>query len=349
MRNKKKQLVGVVVGSTEEEHDQSVKDGLQVAEKINSSGKFDACVVEVLTDQPWKMHFGTECADMDKMLLRAKIDGKTMKPEVVLLQTRGKLGESGELQSFFDREGIPFSNSGAIQTRNVNNKYETINELRGIGLPVPRSLLFKSFDIPKHEELVERIEKRIGFPCYVKPNTGSRGMGITKVNTSDDLQTAIKTAQKIDDDIFFESAVENGFEVTCTIHDITSDDMLEHLAVTELGVKSENIPEITNGDAPIPNPNDELINEVIKISKLAYRALKLTGLATFDLIIQNNELPVLLEINPVPLVGPNSIVEKQIQSGLSLTWQRNMPKFYDILVDHAIYTFQFIRLGNQHV
>ena len=28
-----------------------------------------------------------------------------------------------------------------------------------------------------------------------------------------------------------------GFEVTCTIHDITSDDMLESLAVTQLGVK----------------------------------------------------------------------------------------------------------------
>ena len=35
-----------------------------------------------------KCIFFLECADVDKMLFRAKIEGKTMKPEVILLQTR---------------------------------------------------------------------------------------------------------------------------------------------------------------------------------------------------------------------------------------------------------------------
>jgi len=341
----KKKLVGVAVGSSEGEHEQSVKEGFQIVEQINDSEKYDACVLEVLQDQPWKMHYGSECADVDKIMFKAKIGGRTMKPEVILIQTRGKLAESGELQAFFDREGIPFSNSGAIQTKHTNNKYEAINMLRGLGLPVPRSLLYKSFDIPKHEELVDRIEKRIGFPCYIKPNTGSRGIGITKVSTSDELENAIKTALQYDDEIFFESAVE-GFEVCCTVHDITSDDMLENLAVTQIGIRTN---QDMNGDTPpLQSPNEGVIGEVIKISKIAYRALKLTGLASFDLVCQD-ELPVLLEINPVPSIGPNSIVETQIKAGLSLTWQRNMPKFYDILVDHAINTFPFIRLGSQHL
>ena len=105
--------------------------------------------------------------------------------------TRGKLAESGELQAFFDRElfkhiylsiylGIQITSiklsiccevlvypsqdlyiylsiySSIYLSRHTNNKYEAINMLRGIGLPVPRSLLYKSFDIPKHDELVDR-------------------------------------------------------------------------------------------------------------------------------------------------------------------------------------------------
>ena len=44
-------------------------------------------------------------------------DETTPKNNTSIGTPRGKLAESGELQAFFDREGIPFSNSGAIQTK----------------------------------------------------------------------------------------------------------------------------------------------------------------------------------------------------------------------------------------
>ena len=36
-------------------------------------------------------------------------------------------------------------------------------------------------------------------------------------------------------------------------------------------------------------------------------------------------------------------IHMQVKAGLSMQWQRNLPKFYNILVDHAIRTFPAIR------
>ena len=42
---------------------------------------------------------------------------KRVKPDVVLIMTAGKIGESGELQAVFDKLGVPFTFSGVEETR----------------------------------------------------------------------------------------------------------------------------------------------------------------------------------------------------------------------------------------
>ena len=42
---------------------------------------------------------------------------KRVKPECVLLLTSGKIGESGELQTYFDKLGVPFTFSGVEETK----------------------------------------------------------------------------------------------------------------------------------------------------------------------------------------------------------------------------------------
>ena len=42
---------------------------------------------------------------------------KRVKPDVVLIMTVGKIGESGELQAIFDKLGVPFTFSGVEETR----------------------------------------------------------------------------------------------------------------------------------------------------------------------------------------------------------------------------------------
>ena len=58
---------------------------------------------------------------MKMMLLQEKftsvVKKKRVKPECVILMTYGKIGESGELQSYFDKLGVPFTFSGVEETK----------------------------------------------------------------------------------------------------------------------------------------------------------------------------------------------------------------------------------------
>ena len=42
---------------------------------------------------------------------------KRVRPDVVMIMTTGKMGESGELQTYFDKMGVPFTFSGVEETK----------------------------------------------------------------------------------------------------------------------------------------------------------------------------------------------------------------------------------------
>ena len=62
---------------------------------------------------------------------------------------------------------------------------------------------------------------------------------------------------------------------------------------------------------PTKNLRGEVVHLVTKVAKVAYRALNLCGLASFDMIVQD-ELPIILEVNAVPDIGPRSLVARQV-------------------------------------
>ena len=70
--------------------------------------------------------------------------------------------------------------------------------------------------------------------------------------------------------------------MSCTVHDITTDELLESLTVTELQ-RSATSSTLTSPPRTI---NLEAAQQVAKIAKIAYRELNLSGLATFDFIVK---------------------------------------------------------------
>ena len=72
--------------------------------------------------------------------------------------------------------------------------------------------------------------------------------------------------------------------MSCTVHDVTTDELLESLTVTELQRSA------TSSSSTLTSPprtiNLEAAQQVAKIAKIAYRELNLSGLATFDFIVK---------------------------------------------------------------
>ena len=123
-------------------------------------------------------------------------------------------------------------------------------------------------------------------------------------------------AFKIDSQVVIEPCVSDGVEVSCTVHDITGDELLEAFPVTEITPEGEvfyssEYTAKTSITTPTKTLRGEVVLQVTKVAKVAYRALNLCGLATFDMIVQD-DLPVILEVNSVPNIGPNSLVIRQV-------------------------------------
>ena len=74
--------------------------------------------------------------------------------------------------------------------------------------------------------------------------------------------------------------------MSCTVHDVTTDELLESLTVTELQRSSSNTSSTSTLTSPPRTINLEAAQQVAKIAKIAYRELNLSGLATFDFIVK---------------------------------------------------------------
>ena len=79
----------------------------------------------------------------------------------------------------------------------------------------------------------------------------------------------------------------------------------------------------------------EVVQEVGKVAKAAYKALDLDGLAAVDLIVLD-DLPVVVDVNTVRRMGGDSVLTKQITAGLSIVWQRNIARFYNTILERCI-------------
>ena len=130
------------------------------------------------------------------------------------------------------------------------------------------------------------------------------------------MREAVDGAFKVDSQVVIEPCVSDGVEVSCTVHDITGDELLEAFPVTEITPEGEvfyssDYTSKTSITTPSKTLRGEVVLQVTKVAKVAYRALNLCGLATFDMIVQD-DLPVILEVNSVPNIGPNSLVIRQV-------------------------------------
>ena len=115
--------------------------------------------------------------------------------------------------------------------------------------------------------------------------------GVTKVHSRKELKEAVDGAFKHDSQIVIEPCVSEGVEVTCTVHDITGDELLEAFPVTEITPEGEvfhtnDIMSKAAISTPSKTLRGEVVQQVTKVAKVAYRALNLCGLASFDMIVQ---------------------------------------------------------------
>ena len=172
----------------------------------------------------------------------------------------------------------------------------------GAGVRTPEWMHFATGDT-----CAEDIEKKIGYPCVVKPCSCGSSVGISIVHDRAELDVALAEAKKYEDSILVEKMIVGreltvgilDGEVLPTIEIIPTEGFYDYQNKYQAGKTLEICP------AEI---SEEILDSLKEQTKRAFEALRLSGYSRFDFIVDAEGKTWCLEANTLPGMTPTSLL-----------------------------------------
>ena len=165
--------------------------------------------------------------------------------------------------------------------------------------------IFSALDIPTPEYVYSvqtdtgEVVSNLDFPIVVKPRAEGSSVGVTIVETKEELERAVKRTRKYKD-LFFEQYIP-GKIVTCgIINDVP-------LPILEIAprkrkfydYKSKYTEGMTEYIVPARIPEKQY-KKTQKFALAAHYAIEAHGFSRVDFVLDNNHNPYVLEVNTIP-------------------------------------------------
>jgi len=277
--------VGVLLGGRSGEREISLMSGNGVLEALLSKG------VDAHAFDP-----GFRCPTE---LAKEKFDR-------VFISLHGRYGEDGTIQGLLELLNLPYTGSGVLASALAIDKIAT-----------KQIWLSNGLSTPEFEELTadsdwNAVVKKLGLPLIVKPAHEGSSLGLTKVQSVDELPTAYGLASGLDKKVIAETCIV-GDELTCPL--VGQGKTAEALPVIKI------IPPQANYDFHHKYFSNETqylcptglapeVNERVQALALAaYRALGCRTWGRVDVMLdQKTGKPYLLEMNTSPGMTSHSLV-----------------------------------------
>ena len=228
-------------------------------------------------------------------------------PDVIFPLLHGPNGEDGSMQGILKHLQIPFIGSGVLGSALCMDK--AIAKQIMVQNTIPTS---NFLTLSKHDFIdFESVKNELDLPLFVKPANLGSSVGISKVDTAKDFDSAIELAFSYDEKVIVEEFVK-GVEVECAVlgyHDaivsepgtyIHSDDFFEFETKY---LKNDQI----SMQIPAEFLTDEQREELKELSLRAYHALQCKGFARVDTFVTEDGRLLVNEINTIPGFTQNSM------------------------------------------
>ncbi len=250
---------------------------------------------------------------------------------VVLPLLHGPLGEDGTIQGMLELANVPYVGSGVLGSALTMDKAKAKEVLRSTGIPQTRWVTLYE---PDFDGEVEPLVSELGLPLFVKPANMGSSVGVTKAHDLDELGTALELAFRYDEWVVIEEAVTareiefallGNTEIECSVGGeiIPGAEFYSYEDKYADGVATDVIP------ADLPADDMAMMKQ---LAEVAYRALRVEGLARADFLYEDGGRgPLLNELNTMPGFTPISMYPKLwAASGLAY------PDLIDRLVELAL-------------
>ncbi|MFD1063291.1 D-alanine--D-alanine ligase [Winogradskyella litorisediminis] len=307
--------IAIIMGGYSSEFKISLKSGAVVFETLDRT-KYIPHRIHIFKEK-WVYVDETENeTPINKDDFSVEVEGKKVTFDCVFNAIHGSPGEDGFMQGYFELLGIPHTSCSMYQAALTFNKRDFLATLKPFGIKTAESYYLNLGDAIDEDAIVAKV----GLPCFVKANKAGSSFGISKVYKKEDLQAAIGTSFKEDNEIIIEQFLD-GVEVSVGVISYKGDTKV--LPITE--IVSEN--DFFDYQAKYEGKSQEITpariskdyeTKVKTEAKKIYELLKMKGFSRSEFIFKNDE-PYLLEMNTVPGLTKESILPQQAkEAGISL-------------------------------
>ncbi len=256
---------------------------------------------------------------------------KQIPVDVVFPVLHGAWGEDGTIQGLLELAQIPYVGCGVLSSSVCMDKVFTKIIAKNSKITQAKYLWIDRDDLKRKKTILKKIEKQLGFPCFVKPSNSGSSVGTGKARTSQELEECLVKAAKYDRKIIIEEFIE-GREVECAVlgnRKVDASGVGEILAGAEFydyDAKYNSTESKTVIPADLP---EGVAEEIKKTSLKIFQAVDGNGLARVDFFVQKGTNRVIFsEINTMP--GFTNI------SMYPMLWeQEGTPK--SVLIDELIH------------
>jgi D-alanine-D-alanine ligase len=335
--------IGVLFGGRSAEHEVSLVSAASVINALDKS-KYDVVPIGITKDGRWlsavnaiqllKDHSPIEqlpehvlLPDPRKQSL-VNVSGafpqNAQKVDVIFPVIHGTFGEDGTIQGLFELADIPYVGAGVLGSAVGMDKVIAKQLLENAGIPVAPGVafLYSQYQAKPKNYIVE-IERKLKYPCFVKPPNQGSSVGISKAHNRKELIAAIAMAGEYDRKILVEKAVKHPREIELSVMGndrpvvslpgeiVPSNEFYDYDAKYVDGKSAAHIP------AKLPKT---LIKKLQACALKAYAVLDCAGMARVDFLVQKNGKIFLNEINTLPGFTSISMYPKMWEaSGVSYT------------------------------
>ena len=213
----------------------------------------------------------------------------------------GRWGEDGVVQGALQAVGLPYTGSGVLGCALAMDKVRSKQVWQSLNLPTA------AYRVLRSESDLDGLIDELGLPLFLKPAKEGSSVGIGKVNNEDELLDVYKRAAEVGDDVLAEQFI-GGAELTVGI--------LNGKALPIVRMSTENefydyeakyLSDETQYFCP-SGLNEKLEADIQELALKAFEALGCDVWGRVDVMLDENEKPLLLETNTVPGMTDHSLV-----------------------------------------
>jgi len=325
----KRVRVAVLLGGRSSEHDISLASAQSVLEALNPE-RYETVTVEIGRDGRWELGTGSEDGSVAETLPvpTSKVPATLGEVDVVLPVLHGPFGEDGTVQGLLELAGVPYVGAGVLGSALAMDKDVFKAVMRDRGVPVTRNITLRQGQAP---------ENPFGYPVFVKPARLGSSIGISKVDSEEELASAVELAFRHDEKVLVEEFV-SGVEVECGVlgndkplaslpgeivsHGFQGADWYDYSAKYDEGGMDLIVP---------PRLPQETIERIQDLAVRAFVGGECEGMARVDFFVRDDGEVLLNELNTIPGFTATSVYAKLFEeSGIPY------PELVDRLIQLAL-------------